>query len=321
MARCTSSVERRGRPEPVRLAILCSGQGTQHPEMFALTGDHPAAADVFAAATEALGTDPRILVRDTSVDIHGNAIGQVLCCAQALAAFVCLKESLGPRLVLAGYSIGELAAWGCAGVFDAATLIHLAQSRAHTMDAASGEDDGLAYVRGLSREAIDALCDRHGAGVAIVNPGDMVVLGGTRAALDRVCHEAERAGATKVGTLKVAVASHTAKLAGATTSFRDALRVSHGRIAPGIRLLSGIDGTAVGAIETGLDKLATQISQTINWAACLEACVEAGVDRALELGPGNALATMASTAHPEINARSLDDFRSLEGVKSWLARS
>ena len=41
------------------LALLLSGQGNQHPAMFALTADAPAAADVFAAATRALGRDPR----------------------------------------------------------------------------------------------------------------------------------------------------------------------------------------------------------------------------------------------------------------------
>ena len=40
---------------------------------------------------------------------------------------------------------------------------------------------------------------------------------------------------------------------------------------------------------------------------------------ALELGPGNALATMTAAAHPGVNARSLDDFRSLAGVERWLA--
>ena len=88
-----------------------------------------------------------------------------------------------------------------------------------------------------------------------------------------------------------------------------------------MRLLSGIDGTAATAVAEGLDKLAAQISRTIEWAACLEACVEAGVETALELGPGNALAAMTGAAYPSINARSLDDFRTLSGVETWLARA
>ena len=45
------------------LAILCSGQGGQHPDMFALTGDAPEAAGLFAHAAKLLGADPRDFVR------------------------------------------------------------------------------------------------------------------------------------------------------------------------------------------------------------------------------------------------------------------
>jgi [acyl-carrier-protein] S-malonyltransferase len=304
------------------LAILCPGQGTQHRDMFALTGEAPAAADVFAAATRALGgTDPRELVRTEDAAMHTNAVGQVLCCTQALAAFLALRDAIGPRVVLAGYSVGELSAWGCADLYAPEELVALAGKRAAAMDAASGPDDGLVFVRGLRRAAIDELCARHDAGIAIVNPGDMVVIGGARADLDALLHDADAAGAAKVGALKVAVASHTRKLDAASPRFRADLGSPAARLKPGLRLLSGIDGTMVTDVAAGLDKLAAQISHTIEWAACLEACVEAGVDAALELGPGTALAGMTSAAYPSVNARSLEDFRTLSGVQAWLARA
>ncbi len=260
-------------------------------------------------------------MRDPSAAIHGNKTGQILCCTQAMAAFAALRHGLGQRFVLAGYSVGELAAWGCAGLYDPATLIGLAVQRAEAMDRASGPDDGLAFVRGLGRAVIDELCERHDAAVAIVNPGDMVVIGGTRQALAALIDAAATAGAAKVGMLKVAIASHTPKLAEASTRFRRALSVPTARLPPRVRLISGIDGMAAQANAEGLDKLAAQISQTIQWAACLEACVEAGVDTVLELGPGNALAAMVGAAYPSLNARSVDDFRSLAGVETWLARA
>jgi [acyl-carrier-protein] S-malonyltransferase len=86
-----------------------------------------------------------------------------------------------------------------------------------------------------------------------------------------------------------------------------------------VRLLSGIDGGSVFDIEAGLDKLAAQISHTVQWAACLEGCVEAGASGFLEFGPGSALAEMAASAYPHIPARSIEDFRSVNGARSWLA--
>ena len=89
---------------------------------------------------------------------------------------------------------------------------------------------------------------------------------------------------------------------------------------PGTRLLSSIDGTAALTALQSMDKLARQISQTVEWAKCLEACVEAGAVAFLELGPGRALAEMAAATYPAIPARSIDDFKTIEGARMWLTR-
>jgi [acyl-carrier-protein] S-malonyltransferase len=46
--------------------------------------------------------------------------------------------------------------------------------------------------------------------------------------------------------------------------------------------------------------------------------VEAGASVFFELGPGRALNEMAAGAY--ISARSLEDFRTLQGARAWLAR-
>ena len=52
----------------------------------------------------------------------------------------------------------------------------------------------------------------------------------------------------------------------------------------------------------------------------LEALVERGVDRILELGPGTALADMVRGAYPAMQVRAVDDFRSIAGIKAWIDR-
>jgi [acyl-carrier-protein] S-malonyltransferase len=90
--------------------------------------------------------------------------------------------------------------------------------------------------------------------------------------------------------------------------------------AEGNRILSGIDGAPVISVEAGLDKLAAQISQTVQWANCLQGCIEASATGFLELGPGHALSAMVADGWRDLPARSLDDFRSLQGVRAWLAQ-
>jgi [acyl-carrier-protein] S-malonyltransferase len=88
----------------------------------------------------------------------------------------------------------------------------------------------------------------------------------------------------------------------------------------GTRLLSGIDGSPIIRADTGLDKLAAQISQTVQWADCLQGCIEGGATAFLELGPGPALSEMATVAYPGVSARCLDDFKTLQGARAWAAR-
>ncbi|MDI4236738.1 malonate decarboxylase subunit epsilon [Bradyrhizobium sp. Arg237L] len=304
------------------LAILCSGQGRQHRDMFALTGDAPEAASLFAhAATLLGGRDPREIVRSESAEVlHRNRIGQILCTLQALAAASVLRDQMPDRLIVAGYSVGEVAAWGVAGLTSMTDTLDLVARRAEAMDAATRPGDGMVFVRGLPRDAIDTLCERHDAAVAIVNPGDAFILGGSRATLNALADDAKAMNAARVVDVPVEVASHTPRLAKASTEFRD--RLSHAAVtalpAAGTRLLSGIDAAAVIDVKAGLDKLAAQISQTVQWADCLQACIESEATVFLELGPGGALSEMVAGAYHDVATRSLEDFRTLDGVRAWL---
>jgi [acyl-carrier-protein] S-malonyltransferase len=291
--------------------------------MFDLVANCPEAEPVFAAAAEVLGQDPRQFVREAApADLFSDRSGQILCCTQALAARVALGAAWPARAVIAGYSIGELAAWGCAGAVDGPNTLRLAQRRAAAMDAAAPKDSGLAVIVGLLRSTLEPILARHAAFFAIVNEDDNFTVGGSRAALLAVCQEAGARGAKRAFVLPVAVPSHTPLLREATEQFRAVLNEASPRLpGAGYRLLSGIDGGTVGDIETGIDKLARQISNTIDWAACLESCRSAGAVAALELGPGATLSHMASALLPDGRARSVEEFRSLTGLRTWLQRA
>lgn len=305
------------------LALFLSGQGGQHPGMFDLTADHPDAQAIFAAAKPLLGdVDPRDLVRRGGDALHENRTGQILCCVAALAGWRALDVAGTGRTIVAGYSIGDLAAWGVAGRFEPADVLRLAAQRAEAMDAASGVGFGLAGIRGIGLDALEALAVEHRCHLAIRNAADSGVVGGRRDALDALCRAASARGAQRAVVLPVHTPSHTPLLVAATDAFRAVLgRTRISRPPPGApRLVSGLDGATVFRSEVGVDKLARQISQCIDWAACLEACREYGADRVLELGPGHALATMARSALPETRVHAIEEFRTLAGVNDWLNR-
>jgi [acyl-carrier-protein] S-malonyltransferase len=306
------------------VAVLCSGQGFQNGMMFDLVADAPEAAPVFEAAKLSLGEDPRELVHKATGDaLHADKVGQILCCTQALAAWAVLSTQVPHPLVVAGYSVGELASWGIAGLLDYESVLDLAVQRAEAMDEATKQPSGLAAIRGLKRDTLEAICQARGAYVAIINAEDQMVVGGTRTALDAVVQDAWGAGAERTTMLPVAVAGHTPLLADASDRFRRLLAKTRlpAEVRSGVRLLSGIDGGTVFNVHAGADRLALQIQQTVDWAACMDSCRAAGVTKAIELGPGGALAHLMHEFMPEGDVHSLSDFHSLPGLLSWVEMS
>lgn len=299
------------------LCILCPGQGDQHPRMMQLVQEEAAAKVVFEEATEALGEDPRDWLL-TPREFYRNRFAQPLLCVAQLATWTVLRGMLPAPRLFAGYSIGELAAYGCADAVGCRELTLLARRRALLMESATAIPSGLLAVSGLGRDQVERLCQGEEAQIAIVNARDRFVLGAAQACIRELQQAVERQGG-RATPLAVGVASHTAGLASASEAFRAILTDSALR-APMTPVLAGINGLPVYTREAAVETLARQISTPLDWAACLNALPEMGCTLVLELGPGIALSRMARQRWPEIPARSVEEFHSLAGVVEWVGR-
>jgi [acyl-carrier-protein] S-malonyltransferase len=302
----------------MNLAILCSGQGAQHPAMLDMIADHPAALEVIKAGEKELGLKLREVLTQSD-KIFQNAIAQPLICLSQLALWTALKQSSPKPVAFCGYSVGELGAYACAGAFDAAELARISTARAALMDqVAAAAHGGMLALQGLSRDEAEHLCKDNRAWIAIAIGEDEFVVGGEDSALDKLGKEISERGA-KLTRLKVGVASHTPLLSDAVEPFRALLNASS-MTAPVTPVVAGIDASWVVSRETAIDKLALQLNHTIAWSGCLDILYERGCRVFLELGPGRALARMTQARFGDVDARSVEDFRSLDGVSAWLAK-
>ena len=300
------------------LAILCPGQGAQHPEMFALLAEHKAAADVLKVGAGILDGDPAAVTRRIPAEgLFANAFAQPLICMAEMAMWFALRDSLPTPRVFAGYSVGELAAYGCSGALDAKQTLDLAVKRAALMDEASGAGHGLIAVRGMAAGRVEALCAHFGVEVAIVNGPDHFVVGGTTKNLLPLAERAAGCGAQTVRQLPIDVASHTSAMAEAGSRYADALSAADFSDPP-IPVLAGISGEVVRNRARAVKTLAQQLSHPLDWAACMESVIEMGCGVVLELGPGNALTRMFKETFPGVRARAAEEFRSLRGVVDWV---
>jgi [acyl-carrier-protein] S-malonyltransferase len=299
------------------LALLCPGQGNQHPAMLDLALAHPRGADVVRRATAAAGLDLVAAARGGGPDPFTNAVAQPLLCAAELATWAALAPAVpSPRAVL-GYSLGELAAHGCAGALGVEDVVRLAARRAALMDAAAPPGGGLVALRGFPLARAEALAAAAGAELAIVNGPEHCVAGGDAAAVDRLEAAARAAGAATVQRLPIAVPAHTRWLAAAVAPFAAALTAS-ALVAPAVPVLAGVSGAPVRTRAEAITALSSQLAARIEWARCLATAAELGNTVFLELGPGAALARMVSEALPGVAVRSVADFRTVAGVARWV---
>jgi len=302
------------------LAVLCPGQGDQHSSMLDLALSSGPGARTLEEVAPVLGEEPLSVARRGAPGLYRNAVAQPLVCAAELATWAALADTLPPALLFAGYSLGELAAHGCAGSLSATQTVALAGVRARAMEAASLSPGGLVALRGLSVSRAEALAAEVGATVAIVNGPDHCVLGGDEEALQALERRAPGAGAAAVRRLPIGVPAHTPLLAGAVEPFAAALR-SAGLADPRVPVLAGVSGQPVRRAEEAVAALSRQLAERIDWARCLAAASEMGCSVYLELGPGNALSRMVRESLPAAAARSVEEFRSAEGVRRWVEAS
>lgn len=299
----------------LRLAILCSGQGAQHDGMF----------DLARTATGMAAQIESWALPAADADRFANRNAQPLIVGAACATWLALQARLPHPHVVAGYSVGELAALAVAGILTATDAVALARRRAALMDACVDPEQpqGLAAVSALPHPALQALLT--GAGmparcyVAIDNGAEQVIVGGLSAALDALRPQVEAAGG-RMQRLPVGIASHTPLMGGAVAGFQDGVAALHA-VSPRARLLAGVSGIAASDGATALRNLVAQTTETVRWSACMDAITESGATAALELGPGTALARMLSARHPHITCRAVDDFRSLDGIVGWIERA
>lgn len=309
----------------MRLALLCSGQAGQHRSMLDDLLVAPECASVRQAASTVLGQDVAqwwSALDDRELFLNQHAQFAIAC--YQLATWARIAPLLPEPGLVAGYSLGELLAYHVAGALTATETLRLVRARARLMDeAAAGTDAGngcMVLWRGRVSPATLAARDRaiadYGIDVAISRRHGEMVLAGTGQVIERFVADFQVLNPAMV-RLPVSVPAHSRYLAQAADAFRGILEESE--IAPPrITVLAGVDAMPVRSRAAAIDALSQQIAGTIRWDGCMDALAECGIDKAVELGPGNDLAKLLGAEHPRIAAHAIQDFSDPRALAEWL---
>jgi [acyl-carrier-protein] S-malonyltransferase len=260
-------------------AILFPGQGSQTPEMRDIVAE--VRPDLLALAIEVVGEDPFPRAGEDT-----RFAQPAIFCA-SLAGWRRLGEPSGE--LMAGHSLGELAALVAAGSLEQRAGLELVALRGRLMQEADGDDGGMVALLGAgAADHASELADAHGLAVANDNSPQQVVLSGPRSALPMAAAAAEAQG-LKARELRVTGAFHSPMMAAAAPAFAAALERVRFE-APRIPVMSAVIAAPFDDIPR---RLTEALTMPVRWRETMLALREQGAERFLEVGPGRVLTSLA----------------------------
>lgn len=273
-----------------KIAFVFSGQGDQFPGMGKeLYKTSPAAAAVFDSCEALRPGTLNQCFWGSEEDLKETKNTQPCLFALELAAFDDLTSKGIQPEVVAGFSLGEVAAAAAAGVFDLNTGFSLVCQRGTLMqEAAEAQDTAMAAVVKLPREKVEELCARFCMYPVNYNCPGQVSVSGLAENLVAFSQAVKAAGGRAL-PLKVKGAFHSPFMNEAAEAFGAALAGAK-ICANTIPLYSNVtaslyDGDAAGLLEK-------QICSPVRWEEIIRNMIGAGIDTFVEIGPGKTLTNM-----------------------------
>lgn len=275
----------------------------------------PGAADRIATWSKASGLDlERLGTTASAEEITDTAVTQPLVVAATLLAYreLARRGALPTRPIVAGHSVGEIAAYAIAGVLSADDAVALAATRGAEMaKACANEPTGMSAVLGGDEAEVLARLEELDLVAANRNGAGQIVAAGRLTALDKLAEDAP--AKSRVRPLGVAGAFHTAYMAGALDGFA-AAAAKVVTAEPTATLLSNRDGKPVSSAAEAMEKLVAQLTRPVRWDLCTRTLREHNVTAIVEFPPAGALAGIAKRELRGVEIRALKSPADLDGL-------
>ncbi|BBX23077.1 malonyl CoA-acyl carrier protein transacylase [Mycolicibacter terrae] len=277
--------------------MLAPGQGSQTPGMLLPWLETPDSGDArarLAAWSTISGLDLVALgTTATAEEITDTAVTQPLVVAATLLAYAELakrNDNLG-NVIVAGHSVGEIAAYAIAGVISPDDAVMLAATRGREMAKACAlEPTGMAAVLGGDEAEVLTRLEQLDLIPANRNAAGQIVAAGPLPALDKLAEDPP--AKARVRKLATAGAFHTQYMAPALEAY-SAAAAQVATSEPTATLLSNRDGQPVVSAAVAMDHLVAQLTRPVRWDLCTETLRSRGVTAIVEFPPAGTLAGIA----------------------------
>ena len=265
-------------------------------------GDRPTAAEKLAQAQDILGWAIAETCQDEAKLAQTRYTQPCLYVVESLLVDAMRDRGHQPDVV-AGHSLGEYVALYAAGAFDFATGLQLVKRRAELMDAAS--DGMMAALIGFDAEQLQTqIAQTPDVVLANDNRAAQVVISGTPTGVETILSSVKAKRAVK---LNVSGAFHSPLMKDAAIAFQTALDGATFGDAQ-VPVLSNVDPTPATAAAALKQRLSQQMTGSVRWREISLQLAELGMERAIEIGPGNVLTGLLKRTTPSVelvNVRTL----------------
>ena len=282
------------------LALLFPGQGSQSVGMGkSLSEASEPARTVFEEADRVLGFSlSKLCFEGPEEQLRLTANTQPAILTHSIAALADLRarfpEKLEGAVFAAGHSLGEYSAGVAAGSFSFADAVVLVRARGTFMQEAVPAGVGaMAAIVGLEPGAVDAACREAAQGETVApanyNSPEQTLIAGHAAAVARASEGCLARGAKRAIALPVSAPFHCALMSPARDRMKPLLEATVFTDAA-MPVVTNVDAAPETSGEKLRDALVRQIDSPVRWVETVQRLAREGVDRALEIGPGNVLA-------------------------------
>ncbi|ORW60463.1 ACP S-malonyltransferase [Mycolicibacterium peregrinum] len=283
----------------------------------------PGAADRLATWSQISGLDlARLGTTATAEEITDTAVTQPLVVAATLLAYEELTKRGLPQTaetIVAGHSVGEIAAYAIAGVISADDAVKLAATRGAEMaKACAVEPTGMSAVLGGDEAEVLARLESLDLVPANRNAAGQIVAAGAIAALEKLAEDPP--AKARVRQLATAGAFHTQYMASALEGYAAAVEAvtTTESLGPTTILLSNADGQPVASAADAMEKLVSQLTKPVRWDLCTATLRDRfqGAERAgiVEFPPAGTLVGIAKRELKGTPTRAVKTPADLDGL-------
>lgn len=301
-----------------KVAFVFSGQGAQYSGMGKSLYEASAAAKaVFETAEQIRPGTMQQCFEGALEEISITKNTQPCLFCVDLAAAEALREAGIEPDVVAGFSLGEVAAVTFAGIFTQAEGFSLVTKRGEAMQAAAEKvDSAMAAVLKLANEKVEELCRMH-PGVFPVNyncPGQLVVAGLKSSLGDFLSDVAANGG--RAVPLNVSGGFHSPFMESASIRLAQVLSGMDVK-APQMPVYANYTAEPYGENDAKL-LLEKQVSNPVRWQQTVERMIEAGVDTFVEVGAGKTLCGLIKKTNRAVKVYNVEDADTLAATLAAL---